>query len=245
MAILAFLALLAMPQRLAFSTHAMTRSSASRVVRSRPAAGARVAADRQRAAAAQHFLANRHADPFLELEAHQRHRPVEHVGGAIHVCRRGTGVTILTRISGNANPVIAPVAPAISSSSRNTPPRPPKIRTLEIAGLVENPRRLERGWRIFELDGPRARDLPGDARQQPRLHRVAGDRRIVLHDDLDVHRFGERAVVPHHRLGVELRHPRRTDHDRGGAGRLRLAAVTGCRSACRPRSSPPRCRCAP
>ena len=63
--------------------------------------GAGRADDRVRddAAAAQHFLANGHADAFLELEAHQRHEPVEHFGGAIDVARLKR-LTISTSASG-------------------------------------------------------------------------------------------------------------------------------------------------
>ena len=65
-----------------------------------------------------------------------------------------------------------------------------------------------------------------------RLHRVAGDRRIVLDDDLDVDRVGERLVVAHDRVGVELRHARRADHHGRRAGCLARAGCSRCRSAC-------------
>ena len=66
---------------------------------------------------------------------------------------------IRTRISGNAKPVIAPVAPDISSSSRNTPPSPPKIWTGVPAARLENARGLERRRRILELDRARGGNL--------------------------------------------------------------------------------------
>ena len=72
----------------------------------------------------------------------------------------------------------------------------------------------------------RARGISlGDPRQQRRLHREAGDRRIVLDDDLDVDGVGERRVVPHDGVGVQLRHARRADHHRRRAGLLGLPAV--------------------
>ena len=133
--------------------------------------------------------------------------------------RRGTVPRCCTRISGNAKPVMAPVAPASSSSSRNTPPRPPKIPTSPTSPIfatsLEDARRLERRRRILELDRPRARDLLGDPRQEPRLHRVAGDRRIVLDDDFDVDRLGKGVKMPQDRVRIQLRHARRADHDGG------------------------------
>ena len=64
-----------------------------------------------------------------------------------------------------------------------------------------------------------------DPRQQRRLHREAGDRRIVLDDDRDVHGVGERRVVAHDGVGIELRHARRAHHDRRRAALLGLTAV--------------------
>ena len=123
---------------------------------------------RQRAAAAQHFLADRHADAFLKLEPHQRHRAVEHVGRRVVARRPFQCCMIATRISGNAKPVIAPVAPAINSSSRNTPPRPPKIWTSVPPACFQDARRLERRRRILELDRPGARgSLSRSARAAP------------------------------------------------------------------------------
>src|SRR5262245_49870242 len=52
----------------------------------RPDAGVR-----DRAAASQHFLADRHPDPFLELEAHQRHALIEDVSGLVHGPRAEEG----------------------------------------------------------------------------------------------------------------------------------------------------------
>ena len=58
---------------------------------------------------------------------------------------------------------------------------------------------LERRRRILELDRPRRRDLLRDAREQRRLHREAGDRRIVLDDDRQIDGVGERLVVARRR----------------------------------------------
>ena len=92
--------------------------------------------------------------------------------------RRDTALTICTRISGNANPVMAPVAPASSSSSRNTPPSPPKIRT----SIDRRRTLLDLGRMRDVLNGVggssslmvrAARNLLRDPGEQPRLHRVA------------------------------------------------------------------------
>ena len=60
----------------------------------------------------------------------------------------------------------------------------------------------------------------GDSREQPGLHRVARDRRIVLDDDLDVDGLGQRGKVAQHGVGIQLRHARRADHHGGGPGIL-------------------------
>ena len=91
--------------------------------------------------------------------------------------------------------------------------------------LLQDARGLERRRRILQLDRARARNLFRDPREQRRFHRVARNRRIVLDDDLDVDRLGQRVVVADDGFGVQLRHPRRADHDGGGAGGLRGAAV--------------------
>ena len=219
------------------STPARDRAPAASSRRAR-AAGARVAALASAPRRVQHFLADRHADAFLELEAHQRHRTVEDVRRLVDLARRGRARRSLTSISGNAKPVITPVAPAISSSSRNTPPRPPKIATFVSPAAVEDARRLERRRRILELDRPRARDLARDAREQRRLHREAGDRRIVLHDDRRFDRVGQRLVVATTASELSL----------GMRGGLTITAAAPSAFACRrvrdarPRAFGRRCR---
>ena len=94
-----------------------------------------------------------------------------------------------------------------------------------VAGRLEDARGLERRRRILELDRPRRRDLLRDPREQRRLHREPGDRRIVLDDDRQIHRVGERLVVRDDGVGVELRHARRADHHRRGAEILRLPRI--------------------
>src|SRR4029078_5467388 len=62
-------------------------------------------------------------------------------------------------------------------------------------GGLENARRLERRRRVLELDRARGRDFSGDAREERRLHGEAGDRRVVLHDNRQIDRVGQRPVV--------------------------------------------------
>ncbi len=64
-----------------------------------------------------------------------------------------------------------------------------------------------------------------DAGEQPRFHRVAGDRRIVLDDDRDVDGLRQRRVVADDGVGVELGHAGRADHHARGAGGLGLPGV--------------------
>ena len=91
--------------------------------------------------------------------------------------------------------------------------------------MFEDARRLERRRRILELDRARGRDLFRDTREQCRLHREPGDRRVILHDDRHRDRVGERLVVTHDRVRIQLQHARGADHHRGGAEFLRLPAV--------------------
>ena len=65
--------------------------------------------------------------------------------------------------------------------------------------------------------------------QQPGLHRVARDRRVVLHDDLDVDGLGQRMKVTQHGVRVQLRHARRADHHGRRPGLFRVPAVVDAR----------------
>src|SRR5262249_49328943 len=76
---------------------------------------------------------------------------------------------------------------------------------------------LERRRRVFQLDRPCARHLACDARQQPRLHRKPGDRRIVLDDDLDIDGVAERGIGPGDGVGISLGRPRPTHPHPGPA----------------------------
>ena len=177
-----------------------------------------------------HFLPDRHADPFLELETHQRHGAVEHVRRLVDARRRGTA----TRCGPGSRE-------RQSRSSRRSRRRAvPRAGTRRRGRRISAPRCRPHAARIREvLNGVggssslivRALGISlRDPRQQRGLHREAGDRRIVLHDDLDVDRLGERRIVAHHRVRVQLRHARRAHHHGGRAGALRVPAVADARA---------------
>src|SRR5450759_2106645 len=110
----------------------------------------------QNSTAAEHLLAERHPDALLELEAHQRHVPIERVRGIVdppsveqtddfdqHPGKRETRYgarrtrkQLLEQINASQ---------AAQDGERST------------LGLLENLRGLERGRRIFELDDTRLR----------------------------------------------------------------------------------------
>ena len=143
----------------------------------------------ERAAAVEHFLSDGHADTFLELETHQRYGAVEAVGRFIEPAGAKQRHDP-DQISGYANPVIAPVAPARSSSSRNTPPSPPKMRTGSSPHAARMREVLNGVGGSSSLIVRAPRNLACDPREQRRLHGEPGDGRVILHDDLDVHSLG-------------------------------------------------------
>ena len=78
---------------------------------------------------------------------------------------------------------------------------------------------------MLQFDRARGGNLLGDSREEPGLHRVARDRRIVLDDDLDVDRLRQRGKVAQHGVGIQFRHARRTDHHGRGPGILGMLAI--------------------
>ena len=97
--------------------HAIQRLARRLVERGRGRAGRRA---RQRAAAMQYFLANRHPDPFLKLEPHQRNSAVEHVRRIVDAAGAKQRHDP-TRISGKAKPVIAPSRPPSALRAETRP----------------------------------------------------------------------------------------------------------------------------
>ena len=179
---------------------------------------------RQRAAAVQHFLANRHADAFLELEAHQRHGTIEGVGGLVHVSsaeqRHDFDEQLWKR-----EPRHGAGGAGEEFLEEEHAAQPAEDADRDVAGRLDDARRLEGRRRILQLDRARARNLPGDSRQQRRLHGESGNGRVVLDDYFDIDRICQRLVMTNDRLRVELGHPRRAHHDGRGARGQRVPAM--------------------
>src|SRR4029450_4618647 len=69
------------------------------------------------------------------------------------------------------------------------------------------------------------RNLARNASQQRRLHRESGNWRVILDNNLDIHRVRERRVVPHDSVRIQFRQTRWTHHDGGRADLARVPAV--------------------
>ena len=118
----------------------------------------------------EHFLADRHADPFLKLESHQRDRTVEHVSRVVELARpeaRHDSHEYL-RV-GEARH--GPGRPRQQLFEQKHAAKSAKDSHGRITRGFEDARRLEgRRW-ILELDRACAWNLLGNPCEKRRLHR--------------------------------------------------------------------------
>ena len=214
--------------------HAIERLRRGRV---EPPAGARVAALASAPRRWSTFLADRHADAFLELEAHQRHRSIEEIGGVIdlpassslhdpdeYLRKRETG----HRAGRTRHQLFQQEHAAKPAEDLHGHVAEACSRIRAVLNGVGGSSSL-----IVRADGISLRD----AGEERGLHRKPGNRRIVLDDDRRVDGVGEGLVVADDRVRVQFGHPRRADHDRRRPNRLRLPACTRCTCASPLRSS--------